>query len=96
MLRRVVFGYLGFVFLAAAWAFYVEFPQQNSGQEHMLPAMLLAALTLPSSSLIGLLFNFWPEVISQPFVQLGLFVLCGAFQAGLLLAVTRYRRRTAK
>ncbi|MBB4013085.1 hypothetical protein [Niveibacterium umoris] len=96
MLRRIAFGYLSLVFLAAAWAFYGEFVQRNSGQEYMFPGMLLAALTYPSAFSIGLLFDFWPEVVSQPFVVLGVLALCGVFQAGLLLAVGKYWRRSSK
>ena len=60
--------------LTAGWALWVEVSLAGSNVEHMLPAMVLGALSLPSSLLIGPLYDIAPSVLRDPSVQL--FVLC--------------------
>lgn len=93
VLQRLATIYLTIILLAAAWVLYVDASMLHSVQERLLPSILLAALTLPSSLSIGLLFQHWPEFFSLPLAQLGWCVLCGALQAALLFLAGSHKRR---
>jgi len=80
-------AYLIAVLLAASWALYVDATLLHSQREHLLPDILLAMVTLPSSYFLGFLFENWPEFFSLPFAQVGYMTLCGLVQAWLLFVL---------
>jgi len=83
-LQRLAIAYLAVVLLAGGWAGVVDASLLHSTHEHLLPGVVLDALTLPSSLSTGALFDAWPEFFSSPLVQVAWAVLCGVFQAALL------------
>lgn len=80
--------YLIVVLLAAGWALYVDATLLHSQREHLLPDIVLAVITLPSSYSLSFLFEIWPDFFSLPFAQVGYMILCGLAQAWLLLVLT--------
>jgi hypothetical protein len=95
--RKPVFAtaYLIVVLLAAGWAFCMDATLLHAQREHLLPDIVLAVVTLPSSYSLGLLFDIWPAFFSLPFVQAGYMTLCGLVQAWLLLILTHRLLRAA-
>jgi hypothetical protein len=81
-------AYLIVVLLTASWALYVDTTLLNSQREHLLPDVVLAVVTLPSSYFLGVLFSMWPDLFSLPFSQVGAMILCGLAQAWLLFVLT--------
>lgn len=82
--RTIAWVYGAVVFLAALWAWYTEIDLRNSATEHLLPGILLALVTLPSSQSLGLIYGRWPAFFDAPFTQLAWLTACGAFQAAAL------------
>jgi hypothetical protein len=81
-------AYLIVVLVAASWALYVDATLLYSQREHLLPDIVLAAVTMPSSYSLGLLFGKWPDLFSLPFAQVGFMSLCGLAQVWLLFVLT--------
>jgi hypothetical protein len=92
----LVKAYLIVVLLAASWALYVDATLLHSQREHLLPDIVLAVVTLPSSYFLSLLFGNWPELFSLPFAQVGAMMLCGLAQAWLLFVLTHRLLRATK
>jgi hypothetical protein len=88
--KKPVFAtaYLIVVLLAASWALYVDATLLDSQREHLLPDIVLAVVTLPSSYCLGFVFDIWPAFFSLPFTQVGYLILCGLAQAWLLFLLT--------
>jgi hypothetical protein len=55
--QRFATAYLIVVLLAAGWALYMDATRSHSQREHLLPDIVLAVVTLPSSYSLGLLFD---------------------------------------
>lgn len=96
VLRRLAIAYAATLGLVALWAWWVEIQFLNSPREHLLPAAVLAFLSLPSSLSVGGLYDAWPELLSRPFGQLAWLTLCGAAQAFALFLVSGFGWRTGR
>ena len=79
--RRLALFYAVVVALAAFWAWCTNVTLLHSVREHMLPGIVLAAVSLPTSYTLGPLYKLSPTFFSAPFVQLTWLTVCGAFQA---------------
>ena len=96
-LQRIAIGYLAIVLLAAAWAVAIDATLLHSQREHLLPDILLAFVTLPSSLSISSVYSAWPAFFSLPFTQVAWATLCGVFQSAVLFVLGwRRRKRIAK
>lgn len=93
VLRKLAIVYSIVVGLAATWAIYVDARLLHSGREHLLPDIVLALVTLPSSLSIGPMYETWPTFFSKPFAQIGWTILCGAGQVAVLFVAAGLRRR---
>ena len=82
--RTLALLYAVAVGLAAAWAFYVEVTSLHHVREHVLPSLLLAFVSLPTSFTTRPLYEQFPTAFASPFVQLTWLTCCGAFQAAVL------------
>lgn len=89
-------AYLIVVLLAASWAIYVDATLLHSEREHLLPDVVLAIVTLPSSYSLGPLFEIWPDFFSLPFVQVGYMILCGLAQTWFMWVLSRRLQRSTK
>ena len=94
--RMLALFYAVVVGLATIWAWYAEVTLLHSVQEHMLPGMLLAAVSLPTSFTVAPLYDLSPTFFSEAFVQLTWLTVCGIFQASVLyrLAVQKPTKRS--
>jgi len=96
-LRFVAVGYGAIVLLATAWALIVDVRLRHSGYEHLLPDVLLTFITGPLSLSILPVYERWPTVFGNEFVQVTWMSACGLAQAALLLwighVLTSARRR---
>nr|AAL24533.1 orf102EGC133 [uncultured bacterium] len=86
--RTLALLYAVVVGLAAIWAWYVDVTLLHAMREHMLPGLLLAFLSLPTSYTLGPLYEHFPTFFSAPFVQLTWLTVCGAFQAVVLYSLS--------
>jgi len=95
--RMLALFYAVVVGLAAIWAWYTNVTLLHSVREHMLPSILLAAVSLPTSYTLDPLYKFSPTLFSAPLVQLTWLTVCGAFQAAVfyLLAARAPKTRSA-
>ena len=82
--RLLALFYAVVVGLAVIWAWCTNVTLLPSVEEHMLPGILLAVVTLPASYTLGPLYEHFPAFFSAPFVQLMWLTICGVFQAGML------------
>lgn len=93
---RVVYSlailYATVVALATLWAWWTDITLLDSGREHLLPDILLVALTFPTSLSIPALTDTWPDLFLRPLAQLSWMTFCGALQATLVLLSTRALR----
>ncbi len=83
-MRILARTYAVLLFVAVAWAWWTDISMLGSKVEHLLPDVVLAFITLPSSLLISPLYEAAPEKLSLPFAQLGLLTSFALFQ-GLVL-----------
>jgi hypothetical protein len=82
--RMLALLYAVVVGLAAILAWYTDVMLLHSVREHMLPGILLATVSLPTSYTLDPLYKLSPTFFSAPFVQLTWLTACGAFQAVVL------------
>jgi hypothetical protein len=94
--RTLALLYAIAVGLAAAWAFYVEVTLLHHVREHMLPSLLLAFVSLPTSLTVRPLYEQFPTAFASPFVQLTWLTSCGAFQAAVLYYFSGRRAKTQR
>jgi hypothetical protein len=80
-MRLIARTYATLLLLGVAWAWWIDISMRNAKTEHLLPDVVLAALTLPSSLLLSPLYEAAPETLSAPFVQLGILTVCAPIQA---------------
>ncbi|HEU5437226.1 MAG TPA: hypothetical protein VFU95_12465 [Telluria sp.] len=76
--------YLAAVLLCAGWALYADVAWRYSEQEHLLPSVVLFAVTCPSSLVVKLVFAAWPEAFFAAFIEDACLALCGLLQATVL------------
>jgi predicted permease len=86
-LSSIAAAYVAIVAVAFAWAVVVDMRLADSAQEHLLPGAVLMLITMPTSLVMGPLYEHWPSVFGNGFVQLGGALLCGLLQAGVVLGV---------
>ena len=73
------------------WYFAIEL--RHSQLEHLLPGVVFAALSLPSSLTSVLVFEWWPNVFSNEMAGVAWLTVCSAFQVAVLRHITRARVR---
>lgn len=96
VLRKLAIAYAATVGLVAVWACWVAIQFLDSPREHLLPAAMLAVVTLPSSMSIGGLYDTWPGLLSRPSSQIAWLILCGTAQAAALFLVSGVGRRAGR
>ena len=84
MARQFAKAYTVLVSILALWAWYTDVQLLHSPREHLLPDILLAFVSLPTSLSIDLLYQQWPDFFAKPFMQLAWLTICAATQACLL------------
>jgi hypothetical protein len=82
--RILALLYAVIVGVTALWAWYTDVTLLHAGREHMLPNLLLAFVSLPTSYTTDPLYEQFPTFFSAPFVQLTWLTFCSAFQAAVL------------
>jgi hypothetical protein len=82
-LRWLATIYGGVVGLLALWAWYVDLELQHSEREHLVPDILLAIATMPSSLSGPLLYRLWPDTFTGLY-QLAHLTACAMFQTTIL------------
>ena len=92
--RTLALLYAATVVLAAAWAWYAEITLLHQVQEHLLPGMLLAFVSLPTSFTTVFLCEHFPRPFESAFAQLTWLTGCGAFQATALYLLSTRGRST--
>jgi hypothetical protein len=83
-IRTLAIFYASLIALAAIWAWYVDITMLHSQREHLLPDIVLAFLSLPSSISLGSMYKAWPVFFSKPLTQVAWITLCGFGQAAVL------------
>ena len=96
VLRKLAIAYAAIIGLAAIWAWWVDISLLQSPKEHLLPDIVLAFLSLPSSLSVGCLYDTWPTLFSKPFVQLASLTLCGAAQVAVLFLASGLAQRASR
>jgi hypothetical protein len=82
---RILAGlYAAIVVLAVLYALTTEILLKHQPEEHLLPSLALAFVTLPLSLLGEPLYSLAPSFFGVPLVQLAFLTLCGAAQASVL------------
>ena len=82
--------YAGLVAASAGYAWVMDVRLLYATTEHLLPDLLLAAVTLPASLTGTWMFQAWPGLFSQPLVQTGWLTLCGAVQVTATFLIGRW------
>jgi len=90
--RYVAFAYAVAVALAAIWAWCVNLRMLHSAQEHLLPGVLLAVVSMPMSQSLGPLYDHWPAYFSG-LMQLLWLTICGALQVAALFVLSAFLAR---
>lgn len=94
--RTLALLYAAIVGLAATWAWYADVTLLHPAREHMLPDILLATVSAPTSLTLGPLYELSPTFFSLPFMQLIWMTVCGVFQASVFyFLLTHSPRRLA-
>jgi len=88
--RTLAVMYLVAICLATAWAWYTDIQLFYSNREHLLPDIVLAFLSLPSSKLFEFIIDLWPNFFERPFMQLASVTFCGMVQAALLFIISGF------
>jgi hypothetical protein len=90
---RILAGlYAAIVLLAVLYALTTEIYLKHQQVEHLLPAFVLAFVTLPLSLVGEPLYSVAPSFFGAPFVQLAFFTLYGVVQASILWWFTSPQR----
>lgn len=76
----------------ALWAWGTYFLYENSTREHLLPAIALEVVTLPSSLLVERIVEWVPWILSSPIAMLSITTGLGGIQAVLVwLIAVRFK-----
>jgi hypothetical protein len=89
--RILTLLYAVVVGLAALWAWYADVTLLHSGREHILPDILLAIVSLPTSNTLDFFYERSPAFFAAPLAQLTSLTACGASGS---IALSRRRVRT--
>jgi hypothetical protein len=84
VLRQLIVIYAIIVGMAALWAWYTDVRLLHSPREHLLPDILLAFVSLPTSKSLDPLYDRWPSFFQTPFMELSWLTVSGAFQVLVL------------
>lgn len=95
-MKRLAQMYAAILVVLVLWAWCVDITLLHSGREHLLPDLLLASATLPSSLLLSPLYDQWPGFFDLPFTQLSWLTACAVFQAVAVFLFCRRTRRDGK
>jgi hypothetical protein len=97
MMPKFALGYAAIVLAAAIWAWGDELANYGSEREHLLPPIVLAVASLPTS-LVGLTVCTPANGYCGEYGQLAVDTACGAVQAAAILLVARWLKpvRTEK
>lgn len=82
-------GYAALVGLVACWAWWVDIKLLHSVREHLLPDILLALLTLPSSLTADWVYQRWPASFTGLW-QTAYLTGCAFFQSAVLYMLSRW------
>jgi len=77
------------VLLAAVWVLIVDIRPLHSEREHLLPGVLLAFITMPASLTTAPLYEYFPKIFGNGFVQVAWLTVCGLVQAILVFMTGR-------
>ena len=89
MFRVIAWFYSAVVGAAACWAWVTDIAMLHEEREHLLPDILLALTTMPSSLALGFLYEKAESFWNLPFAQLSFLTTCGAFQAVVLVMLAK-------
>lgn len=79
----------------SSWAWITHFLYRGSTEEHLLPAIALNVVTLPSSMLMDTLVVKVPWILSSPITMLSSVTILGLVQTGALWLLVRRVHKTA-
>jgi uncharacterized membrane protein len=85
-------GYAVLVGSVACWAWWVDIRLIDSPREHLLPDILLALLTLPSSITENWVYQRWPAFFTGLW-QTAYITGCAVFQSGVFYMFSRWREK---
>ena len=89
VLRMLTLGYAVLVGLLALWAWWVDIKLLHSEREHLLPNILLALVSMPSSLTMDWVYQRWPASFVGLF-QTAHLTACAFFQSGMLYLFSRW------
>lgn len=87
-LRTVAITYCVLVSVLACWAWYVDIKLLHSEREHLLPDMLLACASMPTSLSLNWVYELWPKSFVG-LLQTAYVTGCALVQATALFVVSR-------
>jgi hypothetical protein len=83
--RIAAWAYSLLLTLSAGWAWWIDVSLKNVPHEQLLPDIVLAFLTLPSSLALEYVYSANPVFFGRPFIQLALLTACAILQASFFL-----------
>ena len=83
VLRMVALCYGALVAVTALWAWYIDIKLLHSEREHLLPDILLAFVSMPSSLAASWIYQNWPGSFVG-LAQTAYLSVCALLQAGIL------------
>ena len=92
VLRTFSLGYAVLAGLLALWAWWVDIRLLDSEREHLLPDILLALVTMPSSLTLGWLYQHWPDLFTGLW-QTAYVTACAIFQSGVFFIISKWWER---
>jgi hypothetical protein len=95
-MRVIARVYATLLLLGVTWAWWIDVSIQNTKTEHLLPDVVLALLTLPSSLLLSPLYETAPEQLAIPFVQLGMLTVFAFIQGAAIFWLAARLARARK
>lgn len=75
----------------ALWTWATYFSYENSMREHLLPAIALNIVSLPSSLIVEKLAAMFPWILNSPIMLLSIVTGLGALQAIFLWVFAAWR-----
>ena len=91
-LRKLVILYAAALSLLVVWAWTVDIVLADSQAEHLLPGIMLALASLPTSLLLAICRES-NSYCGGSWGQLALLTLCGIAQAAVLVLATHWVER---
>jgi hypothetical protein len=84
--------YAALITISISLAWWTDIRLQYSVREHLLPDILLGLLAMPTTAVLTILFQWFPEAFYQPFAELIALSIAGSLQA-LLLVIIAFRAK---